>query len=70
MRKKAETNQSFLKGTMILSVSVIIVKLIGAVFKIPLNIILGGVGAGYFSAAYELYALGLIGWIVPQFLHL
>ena len=55
-QKKAEANQSFLKGTMILTASVIIVKVIGAVFKIPLNIILGGVGAGYFSAAYELYS--------------
>ena len=40
---------------MILSVAALIVKLIGALFKIPLTNILGGDGMGYFSTAYDIY---------------
>ncbi|MBQ2840074.1 MAG: polysaccharide biosynthesis protein [Oscillospiraceae bacterium] len=47
--------QSFFKGAMILSVAALIVKLIGALFKIPLMNILGGDGMGYFSTAYDIY---------------
>ncbi len=47
--------QSFFKGALILSVAALIVKLLGAVFKIPLANILGGDGMGYFSTAYDLY---------------
>ncbi len=47
--------QSFIKGALILSISAIIVKMIGALFKIPLTNILGGDGMGYFSTAYDLY---------------
>lgn len=47
--------QSFFKGALILSVAALIVKLLGAIFKIPLANILGGDGMGYFSTAYDLY---------------
>lgn len=47
--------QGFLKGSLILIVSVIIVKAIGALFKIPLTNMLGGTGMGYFSSAYGLF---------------
>jgi len=47
--------QSFFKGAFILSVAALIVKLLGAVFKIPLANILGGDGMGYFSTAYDIY---------------
>lgn len=40
---------------MILSIAALIVKMIGALFKIPLTNILGGDGMGYFSTAYDLY---------------
>ena len=46
---------SFLQGALILTIAAFIVKIIGAVFKIPLNYILGGDGMGYFSTAYDLY---------------
>lgn len=36
-------------------ISMIIVKLLGAVFKIPLGNILGGDGMGYFSTAFSIY---------------
>ena len=37
-------NQSFLKGSVILIASAVIAKAIGALFKIPLTNMLGGVG--------------------------
>lgn len=46
---------SFLQGALILTVAALIVKVIGALFKIPLNYILGGDGMGFFSTAYDLY---------------
>ena len=49
-------NQSFLQSALILTAGVAVVKLIGALFKIPLFDILGAEGIGYFTAAYELYA--------------
>ena len=48
-------NQSFLKGSVILIVSAIVAKTIGALFKIPLTNMLGGVGMSYFSCAYGLF---------------
>lgn len=47
--------QGFLKGSFILVASVIIAKIIGALFKIPLTNMLGGTGMGYFSSAYGLF---------------
>ena len=47
--------QNFIKGSIILMVSAAAAKLLGAVFKIPLTNILGGVGMSYFSCAYSLF---------------
>lgn len=47
--------QSFLKGSVILIASAVIAKAIGALFKIPLTNMLGGVGMSYFSCAYGLF---------------
>ncbi|MDR1673841.1 MAG: oligosaccharide flippase family protein, partial [Oscillospiraceae bacterium] len=47
--------QTFLQGSVILIASVVIAKVIGAVFKIPLTNLLGGTGMGYFSSAYGLF---------------
>lgn len=44
-----------MQGALILSVAALIVKALGALFKIPLTNILGGDGMGYFSTAYDLY---------------
>jgi stage V sporulation protein B len=49
------TKHSFLHGALILTAAAVIVKIVGALFKIPLNIIIGGDGMGFFSTAYELY---------------
>lgn len=50
-----KTNTSFMHGAIILLIANILVKLIGAVFKIPLTYILGEEGMGYFSTAYQVY---------------
>ncbi len=45
----------FVNGVLILTVSNLIVKAIGLLFKIPLHDILGDDGMGYFNAAYTIY---------------
>ena len=47
--------QNFLQGTAILAMATAIVKVIGALYKIPLNAIIGEQGFGYFNTAYEIY---------------
>lgn len=47
--------QNFLKGSLILMLSAVMAKLLGALFKIPLTNMLGGVGMSYFSCAYSLF---------------
>ena len=45
--------QSVLNGAMVLMFAVLLVKMIGVLFKIPLTDLIGSVGRGYFSSAYE-----------------
>lgn len=52
MNKKS---QSVISGAIILVLSTVLVKVIGAVFKIPLTSLIGGTGRGYFSTAYNIY---------------
>ncbi|MBQ9148479.1 MAG: polysaccharide biosynthesis protein [Oscillospiraceae bacterium] len=52
--------QNFLQGTALLAMSTAIVKIIGAVYKIPLNSIIKEQGFGYFNTAYEIYAVLLM----------
>ncbi len=47
--------QSFLHGTALLAMATAIVKVIGAVYKIPLNQIIGEQGFAYFNTAYDIY---------------
>ena len=47
--------QSFLYGTAMLAMATAIVKVIGAIYKIPLNAIIGKQGFSYYSTAYEIY---------------
>lgn len=46
---------SFLEGAAILVIATALSKIIGAVFKIPLNNIIGDLGFGYYSSAYDLF---------------
>ena len=48
-------SDSFLYGSLILGISVVLVKIFGAVFKIPLAGILHETGMGYFTSAYTIY---------------
>lgn len=48
--------QSFIHGAAILAVSLVIVKILGLLFKIPLTNILGGIGMGYYNTAYMLFS--------------
>ncbi|MBR4888712.1 MAG: polysaccharide biosynthesis protein, partial [Clostridia bacterium] len=56
MNVKKSQHQSFLHGALILTISMIIVKVIGAVFKIPLNAVITEDGMGYFNTAYAFYS--------------
>ena len=47
--------QSFLHGTAWLALAAAVVKVIGALYKLPLNAIIGEQGFGYFNTAYEIY---------------
>ncbi len=53
--KSGVKGQSLLSGAFILVVATVLVKVIGALFKIPLSMLIGEVGRGYFSTAYEIY---------------
>ncbi len=50
-----QKGQNFLQGTAMLAMATALVKVIGAVYKIPLNAIIGEQGFGYFNTAYEIY---------------
>lgn len=50
---------SFLKGALILGLAGILVKIIGAFFRIPLGNLIGAEGMGYYQAAYPVYTLFL-----------
>ena len=50
-----ETGRSFLHGALILTVGMMMVKVIGALFKIPLKYAIGEYGMGLFNVAYNFY---------------
>lgn len=50
-------NKSFIKGTLILSLAGIIVKILGALYRIPLANIIKDEGMGYYQTAYPFYVL-------------
>ncbi len=50
-----EKKQSVLNGAVMLMIGVVLVKVIGALFKIPITDMLGAVGRGCFNSAYEIY---------------
>ena len=55
MEKTQRKHQNLLQGSLILGAATLLVKIIGAIYKIPLNWVLGGDGSGYFSMAYDIY---------------
>ncbi|MGL4913001.1 MAG: putative polysaccharide biosynthesis protein [Romboutsia sp.] len=54
-----KNKDSFLKGAFILGMAGIIVKIMGAFFRIPLGNLIGSKGMGYYQAVYPIYTLFL-----------
>lgn len=57
---KAGRGQSFVKGALVLGIANLIVKIIGAFFKVPLINLIGDDGSGYFNVAYQIYTFMFI----------
>lgn len=51
------SKKRFVSGVSALTLSALLVKVIGLLYKIPLLHVLGAEGMGYFNAAYEIYTL-------------
>lgn len=52
--------QNFLHGAALLAIATAVVKVIGAFYKIPLKEAIDTVGYGYFTTAYDIYAVLLM----------
>ncbi len=52
-------NKSFLGGTVLLGAAGLVIKVMGAAFRIPLANIIGSAGMGYYQKAYPIYNLFL-----------
>lgn len=57
---KSKGGKSFVKGALILGVASLIVKLIGAGFKIPMTYLIDDDGMGLFNVAYQIYTFMFI----------
>ena len=51
--KKAQSE--VIEGALSLTIATIVVKILGAIYKIPLSHVLGEEGMGYFNSAYTVY---------------
>ena len=49
------SKQNYLHGAAMMTAGVVVIKILGAIYKIPLGNILGDEGYGYFSVAYNIY---------------
>ena len=58
--KQNTKSNSFIRGALILGIANLLVKVIGAVFKIPLINLIGDDGMGYFNVAYQIYTFMFI----------
>ena len=58
--KQTSKKQTFLGGAFVLAIGTAVVKVIGLLFKVPLNRVIGEGGFGYFTTAYDIYSLLLI----------
>ena len=59
-QNKSVKKQSFLQGAAVLAAATAIVKIIGAIYKIPLMNSIGAAGYGYFGTAYNIYDILLM----------
>ena len=54
------SKESFIKGAAILSIAGLLVKILGAIYRIPLTNLIGTEGIGYYQPAYNIYNLLLV----------
>lgn len=59
-RRRKVKKDDFLMQGMILAVAMVVTKVIGVVYRIPLTNILGDEGNGFYGYAYEVYAMTLM----------
>ncbi len=52
----SRAEKTIVRGAAVMTASTLVVKVIGALFKIPLANILGGVGMSYFVSAYDVFS--------------
>ena len=52
--------QNFLHGAVLLALATAVVKIFGALYKIPLKMIIGDIGFSYFSVSYQIYSVLLM----------
>ena len=57
---ESSKKQNFLHGAALLAIATAVVKLIGAFYKIPLKMVIGDQGYGYFITAYDIYTVLLM----------
>ncbi|MGI5888327.1 MAG: putative polysaccharide biosynthesis protein [Oscillospiraceae bacterium] len=55
VKKRAARQQSLVEGGVILALASVIVKIIGAIYKIPLIAVIGTDGNGFYTYAYNIY---------------
>lgn len=56
----AESGKKIIKGAAVLGIAGIIVKIIGAIFRIPVANLIGDTGMSYYSYAYAIYSTLLV----------
>ncbi len=55
MSESTNKKQTFLHGAALLAIATAVVKVIGAFYKIPLKMVIGDQGYGYFVTSYDIY---------------
>lgn len=60
MPESNRNKQTFLHGAALLAMATAIVKVIGALYKIPLKMVIGDQGYSYFCTAYDIYSVLLM----------
>ena len=53
--KSKTSTKMFFSGVLVLTISNLIIKAIGVLFKIPMNHVVGDQGMGYYNSAYTIY---------------
>ena len=59
MNKKSSKSSNFIVQGGILAIAGIISRIIGFIYRVPLQNTIGDAGMGYYSAAFQIYSLML-----------